>query len=591
MSKKTLFQSFLKKLPFAKRTYFIKSYINFYNESFNHKRRFDIILSPKNYSVEEAEFLFNCELEYLQKESYISEHQFEDIKTAHQQLSHARKERRLEATLNQQRLIQTKALTPEEKRARTMTIFLILGTLFLGLAGLIFSTAAWELFGVIGRCLILSLNVLFFFEISLFCENKLGLSKTAFTFWVLGLIFTPLIILSLSAFGALGNYFSLDGDGIYLLWSLTGAGMVGLSHLSYRRFGKEGFLKVRHVFELLTQYSLFLFIGFIIGLDDYYLPLVAFGGVLTLFNLETYLLATPTLASSLQPCLNPIASQWYTKKLSAFLILNTIFLSAYASLGDYVWIALAYLWASLFGHLYYSIVDKVILSNRTWFVIHLLLGFWIVPQSLSDLFNHPYNLTALAHIIGGVLYAMLLLKNHSFSTSSVRPLFYHTLMISSIWLVFVRLISAMEPHLYLHWWLCLGIFLYQPLKQALYDKAISLPTNLCLQLWVFISSLLGLSFIPMELPFVITLSLLISSTIQSLFLLINRDFLSHETKIPLILSMTLLGFSLCAIDFELWVIMILLVAWTILSSSSHFMAFKYRLYYLVGNYSHSTLSK
>lgn len=43
-----------------------------------------IILNPKNYTVEEAEFLFRCELDQLQKHALISTQRHNELLSSHQ---------------------------------------------------------------------------------------------------------------------------------------------------------------------------------------------------------------------------------------------------------------------------------------------------------------------------------------------------------------------------------------------------------------------------------------------------------------------------------------------------------------------------
>ena len=222
-------------------------------------------LNPQNYTVEEAEFLFNCELNQLKKRELISEEQHESLSLAHQQLSQQRKEQR-KVAMPQPVIFQPK--TAEEKRLERINLFLILGTLLLALAGLIFSTATWMVVDGVGRGLILALNIMFLFGVSLFSEKKLKLQKTATTFWNLALCLTPLIILTLSAFGALGDYFSFSGDGRFLLGTSTSLLMIGLTHLSYKRFKQETFLLVRHLFEILTQAFVWVWISSSLELES-----------------------------------------------------------------------------------------------------------------------------------------------------------------------------------------------------------------------------------------------------------------------------------------------------------------------------------
>lgn len=300
------------------------------------------MLKPENYTIEEAEFLFRCELDQLEKNALISTQRHRELLSSHETLSQKRKERRVNATpssVSPPLAIPLK--TSEEKRLQTMNLFLILGTVFLALAGLIFSTASWMVFGALGRCLILVINIIFLFAVSLFTEKKLGLKKTAATFWNLGLCLTPLIILSLSAFGALGDYFSFEGEGRFLLGMVTSLLMIGLMQISFKKFNQSLFLMIRHGFEVLAQGFAWFWLGSSLGLSttqQVYLSFIGWGIFLILESLclhET--LSSVSLSESFESIASPYMIRWLPHKQVIFqwttLLMSFLFWCDYGYCG------------------------------------------------------------------------------------------------------------------------------------------------------------------------------------------------------------------------------------------------------------------
>lgn len=173
-------------------------------------------------------------------------------------------------------------------------------------------------FGAFGRCLILAINIAFLFGVSLFTEKKLGLQKTATTFWNLGLCLTPLIILTLSVYGALGDYFSFNGDGRFLLGIATSLLMIGLTQLSFKKFNQSLFLMIRHGFEMLTQGFAWFWLGASLGLsptEQVYLSFIGWGLLLGLESLCLHESISPaSISTHFKSIASPYLIEWLPRK-------------------------------------------------------------------------------------------------------------------------------------------------------------------------------------------------------------------------------------------------------------------------------------
>ena len=129
----------------------------------------------------------------------------------------------------------------------TINIVLIVGVLFIILAGLIFATTTWKTLPSVARTAIIFSLVIVFFGTSWMAENKLKLKQTSIAFYTLGTIFLPITLIAVGYFRLLGNWFTLMGEGRYLLGLiafvlLTIAAFVGavkyqLKHFAWTMFG------------------------------------------------------------------------------------------------------------------------------------------------------------------------------------------------------------------------------------------------------------------------------------------------------------------------------------------------------------------
>ena len=137
-----------------------------------------------------------------------------------------------------------KVITQEDIRERNLTILLLLGTIFIFIAGLIFATSTWDIIGDSFKTIILILMGTMFFGISTLCEKVFKINKTGFTFWLLGTLFLPLALLSIKILGLLGNYLSVNGEGTYLFNVISGIICMPIFYYSFKRYSKKVYLYI-----------------------------------------------------------------------------------------------------------------------------------------------------------------------------------------------------------------------------------------------------------------------------------------------------------------------------------------------------------
>ena len=96
------------------------------------------------------------------------------------------------------------------------TWILITGSILIVLAAIVFLTTAWNSITNFAKTIILFLFVGIFLGASNIAKNKFNLEKASKTFFYIAMAYIPICILSISIFGLLGNFLSINGAGKYL---------------------------------------------------------------------------------------------------------------------------------------------------------------------------------------------------------------------------------------------------------------------------------------------------------------------------------------------------------------------------------------
>jgi hypothetical protein len=125
-------------------------------------------------------------------------------------------------------------LTAEEKTRLSNTILIITGAILIVLASIIFLATGWETMNGIFKTLILFGIQMIFSLFAYISNKKLDIPKIGKMFSYLTLAFVPIILLSLSFFELVGDYFSISGDGFSYY---VGISLI-VSDLVYKIYGK-----------------------------------------------------------------------------------------------------------------------------------------------------------------------------------------------------------------------------------------------------------------------------------------------------------------------------------------------------------------
>lgn len=124
----------------------------------------------------------------------------------------------------------------ERGNENVIKLVLVMGTIFIILAGIIFTTSTWGSLGNGGRIMVLlSVSVLFFLA-SIVSDSKFKLRNTAIAFYLLGSTFVPISILAVAAFELLGGFFSFNENSISFVFFTSALGLGISSYMGIKKY-------------------------------------------------------------------------------------------------------------------------------------------------------------------------------------------------------------------------------------------------------------------------------------------------------------------------------------------------------------------
>ena len=173
-----------------------------------------------------------------------------------------------------------RVFSPQDIRDRNITWVLVLGVLFVLLAGLILATSSWNMMGNVAKTGSIAFVALLFFGLSVFTDKTLKIKKTGFAFWVLGSLFLPVAILSAGFFELLGSWFSISGEGRFVLGVLGASVCIPVYAYSSNKYANRFFTWLTLVTVSLDV--VFLIAAFHPPIDLFYLGVVLYNALIVI---------------------------------------------------------------------------------------------------------------------------------------------------------------------------------------------------------------------------------------------------------------------------------------------------------------------
>lgn len=142
--------------------------------------------------------------------------------------------------------------TPRDEKEIKNNLILITGAVLIILSAILFLATTWDTSTSYLKTLILVLMFIVFFSTSKIAEKVFKLEDTARVFYYIAISYIPILLFSVSLFGLIGDYFSINGEGKYIFLA-TSSLVVSLIYYVSSTKKNSKFLNVgSYLFEVLT---------------------------------------------------------------------------------------------------------------------------------------------------------------------------------------------------------------------------------------------------------------------------------------------------------------------------------------------------
>lgn len=128
-----------------------------------------------------------------------------------------------------------------ERKFSSSEIMFIIGTLFIILSGIAFGCAGWVNTSPVGRVLIIFSAAAVMSGAGILFRRKLKLNSTATAFGITGTILLAVTIITAGYYELFGKWFSISGDGKYMLFAVSSAIVSAVSYMESKLVGSNAF--------------------------------------------------------------------------------------------------------------------------------------------------------------------------------------------------------------------------------------------------------------------------------------------------------------------------------------------------------------
>ena len=156
---------------------------------------------------------------------------------------------------------------PTDKEIKNSSI-LIVGSLLVVFASIIFLTSTWNVIHNIVKTGVLIFMLAMFLAMSYISDKKFNLKLTSKTFYYIALAYIPIVLFSISLFSLFGNYLSLYGEGKYIYLTLSNILVSVIYYLNAKKIKS----RLIFIFSILFQILSVIFFVLIFN-NDFYIVL------------------------------------------------------------------------------------------------------------------------------------------------------------------------------------------------------------------------------------------------------------------------------------------------------------------------------
>jgi hypothetical protein len=390
---------------------------------------------------QERRRIFRNELYNLKDQGYITQDQYNEVSEAHNEFfSHQliREQEEKEGLINKRTEKRTSIQpitasqrttkenvkpepvklkpkkTAEEIRERNISWSLNIGVIMLLIGGLFVATSNWETMTPWMKAASIALVSSLFYGIGSFSYKILKIEKTAFAFVILASLFLPIFTLSLGWFELLGPYLSFNGEGRFILGSISSSVLIPVYTLLAKRLSSRLF--VWFTFIAGTASAAYLLKALGLEADGFYLGMMIFN---------------TALIAGYHYCKKNVLIPLFTKELAIYsqanLILSTLLMLLYFENPIYygfnliltavIYLSMIYVNGRKEYHFVFSVMFVYgayqILDNWTFpeasLIGYALLGFVFLslPKLLSSQFALKKAFQLTSAVVSGLAFVMI----------------------------------------------------------------------------------------------------------------------------------------------------------------------------------------
>lgn len=285
---------------------------------------------------------------------------------------------------------------PTDKEIKNSSI-LIVGSLLVVLASIIFLTSTWNVTHNIIKTGVLIFMLAMFLAMSYISDKKFNLKLTSKTFYYISLAYIPIVLFSISLFSLFGNYLSIYGEGKYIYLTLSNILVSVIYYMNAKKLNS----KLIFVFSFLFQILSIIFLVLIFNSDFYIVlfALLVYSILLIILNLLNINLYNKLLNLILSIS---VCSLIVNYNLSRCLFNNIAMIDTFAMIGVFASIYLLLIKVYKKNNIYkflYPILIILIFNSFRFMFDNYMFGQSLIFSSFSIIYMYNVFRENKIHII------------------------------------------------------------------------------------------------------------------------------------------------------------------------------------------------
>lgn len=291
-------------------------------------------------------------------------------------------------------------MTVEKKE----NILLVVGTILVIIASIIFAFATWNEMTDIFKLLFLTIESLLFIALSVF--SKKVNNKMPYKFlWFIGISFIPIMLYLIGENRMIGDYLSYNGDGANIYLAISSSICAVLYFLSYKFLNSSFFEYISYIIAYFTVISIL----HIFKLDDIH----NYNLIFPILNIFNFVLCIIYIKMK-----NELEKKHLGNFLSIFFIFFALLNCVYASnTNEILFVSISFI---------FNITTCLMLlfkSEKKILYIYPVLCYFVLNFGIANAFGNYVNVMTFASLLGIVLINLIAHQKNNKSVSIISHIF------------------------------------------------------------------------------------------------------------------------------------------------------------------------